>query len=74
MNTAMRIMLPLFNIFIRYCTGCKVLFRALTFGLVHVKFQKGQNIGVQNKVKISFTLERALKAQRGSRGIALLFL
>ena len=26
------------------------------------------------KVKINFTLEQATKAQRGSRGIALLFL
>jgi hypothetical protein len=29
---------------------------------------------VQVKVKIKFTLEEAMKAQRGSRGIALLFL
>jgi hypothetical protein len=27
-----------------------------------------------NKVKVKFTLEQAMKAQRGSRGIALLFL
>jgi uncharacterized Fe-S cluster protein YjdI len=26
------------------------------------------------KVKVKFSLERAMKAQRGSRGIALLFL
>jgi hypothetical protein len=26
------------------------------------------------KVKVQFTLEQAMKAQRGSRGIALLFL
>jgi hypothetical protein len=26
------------------------------------------------KVKVKFTLEQAMKAQRGSRGIALLFL
>jgi hypothetical protein len=26
------------------------------------------------KVKVKFTLEKAMKAQRGSRGIALLFL
>jgi hypothetical protein len=26
------------------------------------------------KVKVNFTLEQAMKAQRGSRGIALLFL
>jgi hypothetical protein len=26
------------------------------------------------KVKVKFSLERAIKAQRGSRGIALLFL
>jgi hypothetical protein len=29
---------------------------------------------VQVKVKVKFTLEQATKAQRGSRGIALLFL
>jgi hypothetical protein len=27
-----------------------------------------------SKVKVKFSLERAMKAQRGSRGIALLFL
>ena len=31
------------------------------------------DIKVKVKVKIKFTLERATKAQRGSRGIALLF-
>jgi hypothetical protein len=31
-----------------------------------------QNIAV--KVKVKFTLEQVMKAQRGSRGIALLFL
>jgi hypothetical protein len=29
---------------------------------------------VKVKVKVNFTLEQATKAQRGSRGIALLFL
>jgi hypothetical protein len=29
---------------------------------------------VVGKVKVKFTLEQAMKAQRGSRGIALLFL
>ena len=29
---------------------------------------------LQIKVKVKFTLEQATKAQRGSRGIALLFL
>ena len=29
---------------------------------------------VKVKVKVKFTLEQAMKAQRGSRGIALLFL
>jgi hypothetical protein len=29
---------------------------------------------VKVKVKVKFTLEQAIKAQRGSRGIALLFL
>jgi hypothetical protein len=28
----------------------------------------------KRKVKVKFTLEQAMKAQRGSRGIALLFL
>jgi hypothetical protein len=28
----------------------------------------------ENRVKVKFTLEQAMKAQRGSRGIALLFL
>jgi hypothetical protein len=28
----------------------------------------------QKKVKVKFTLEHAMKTQRGSRGIALLFL
>jgi hypothetical protein len=30
--------------------------------------------GLMNYVKVKFTLEQATKAQRGSRGIALLFL
>jgi hypothetical protein len=29
---------------------------------------------IKVKVKVKFTLEQAMKAQRGSRGIALLFL
>jgi hypothetical protein len=37
-----------------------------TLGLVKVK--------VTVKVKVKFTLEQAMKAERGSRGIALLFL
>jgi hypothetical protein len=33
------------------------------------------DVNVQSsKVKVKFTLEQAMKAQRGSRGIALLFL
>jgi hypothetical protein len=31
-------------------------------------------IGYKVKVKVKFTLEQATKTQRGSRGIALLFL
>jgi hypothetical protein len=31
-------------------------------------------VKVKVKVKVKFSLERAMKAQRGSRGIALLFL
>jgi hypothetical protein len=34
----------------------------------------GRNNSVVYKVKLKFTLEHAMKAQRGSRGIALLFL
>jgi len=37
-----------------------------------VHFQDGHKLKV--KVKVMFTLEKATKAQRGSRGIALLFL
>jgi hypothetical protein len=29
---------------------------------------------INTKVKVKFTLEQAMKAQRGSRGIAVLFL
>jgi len=32
------------------------------------------NRGKEVKVKVTFTLEQVTKAQRGSRGIALLFL
>jgi hypothetical protein len=32
------------------------------------------HLGKNKKVKVKFTLEQAMKAQRGSRGIALLFL
>jgi len=32
------------------------------------------SLKIRGKVKVNFTLERATKAQRGSRGIALLFL
>jgi hypothetical protein len=31
-------------------------------------------VRVKVKVKVNFALEQAMKAQRGSRGIALLFL
>jgi len=31
-------------------------------------------ININTKVKVKFTLEQSMKAQRGSRGIALLFL
>jgi hypothetical protein len=32
------------------------------------------SVKVKVKVKVKFTLEQATKAQRGSRGIALIFL
>jgi hypothetical protein len=32
------------------------------------------SVFINIKVKVKFTLEQAMKAQRGSRGIALLFL
>jgi hypothetical protein len=31
-------------------------------------------IGKKKKIKVNFTLEQAMKAQRGSKGIDLLFL
>ena len=34
----------------------------------------GGNHLIYNKVKVKFTLEQATKAQKGSRGIAILFL
>jgi hypothetical protein len=53
-------------------------------GMSNKKFKNQKCTGVQNvkfneksdsmKVKASFTVEQAMKAQRGSRGIALLFL
>jgi hypothetical protein len=36
--------------------------------------QMGQSSLPDGKVKVTFSLEQATKAQRGSRGIALLFL
>ena len=38
------------------------------------KFNLKGKVKVKVKVKVKFTLEQATKAQRGSRGIALLFL
>jgi hypothetical protein len=38
---------------------------------VNVAYFKGKSYGGR---KVKFTLEQAMKAQRGSRGIALLFL
>jgi hypothetical protein len=32
------------------------------------------NMGVKIKVKVNFTLEQSMKAQRGSRGVTVLFL
>jgi hypothetical protein len=39
-----------------------------------VVFLSTQSWSEHGKVKVKFTLEQAMKAQRGSRGIALLFL
>jgi len=42
---------------------------------LHLKLHSHQPLGTYGKkVKVKFTLEQAMKAQRGSRGIALLFL
>jgi len=43
-----------------------------TFALAEIRTQNRPAPSV--KVKVKFTLEQATKAQRGSRGIALLFL
>jgi hypothetical protein len=40
----------------------------------HLQNQKHHQVLLKVKVKVKFTLEQATKAQRGSRGIALLFL
>ena len=52
----------LFVLFCRYCNGIKVKVKVM----VKVK--------VKVRVKVNFSLEQATKTQRGSRGIALLFL
>ena len=36
--------------------------------------QRVDSVSFEKVVKVNFTLEQATKAQRGSRGIALLFL
>ena len=33
-----------------------------------------EDLGIEVKAKVKFNLEQAIKAQKGSRGIALLFL
>jgi hypothetical protein len=48
------------------------LFYCLKRDLLHRKYI--QCVKVKVKVKVKVTLEQATKAQRGSRGIALLFL
>ena len=48
--------------------GVHVFMCSLTFISVKVK------IKLEVQVKVNFTLEEATKTQRGSRGIALLFL
>jgi hypothetical protein len=47
-----------------------------SFSLFHVSAPKEGKPREENniKVKVKFSLEQAMKAQRGSRGIALLFL
>ena len=34
----------------------------------------GWTVNLENKVKVKVTLEQAVKAQKGSRGVGLLFL
>jgi hypothetical protein len=48
------------NIYIRLC--------------VHLQPNSAYNNHREVKVKVKFTLEQVMKAQRGSKGIALLFL
>jgi len=38
-----------------------------------MSFEFGRIYSTEGKVKVKFTLEQPTKAQRGSRGIALLF-
>jgi hypothetical protein len=42
--------------------------------LTHLVLLKNWKINFISKVKLKFTLEQAMKAQRGNTGIALLFL
>jgi hypothetical protein len=42
--------------------------------MLKTKFGTIKSLNLVYKVKVNFTLEQAMKAQRGSRGIALLFL
>ena len=44
------------------------------FGGVLVLLAHSQGVCYKGKVKVKFSLEQATKAQRGSRGIAILFL
>jgi hypothetical protein len=41
---------------------------------VFLPFESPADASVHAKVKVNFTLEQAMKTQRGSRGIALPFL
>jgi hypothetical protein len=49
-------------------------FAYITFSVVYLLKEHRILIAGKKMVKVKFSLEQAMKAQRGSRGIALLFL
>jgi hypothetical protein len=61
-----------------YWTGKAMIFikgdGARSLFALHVAHFVSSNLWITTNVKVKFTLEQATKAQRGSRGIALLFL
>jgi hypothetical protein len=55
------------------CAYC-VRTRCIILLLYYYKTQRDDSYQKKVKVEIKFTLEQAMKAQRGSRGVAVLFL